>query len=157
MKANHDWNHPSHALRGIVINVATILEKSIDSYISKYLSSIEEKQNEIYYFLLDRMTYEGKRTAFEAILKKNNTQEEFKRTSKKLIDDIRKVIYQRNYFAHFLINFDPIEAVNHPGEIGFIEFRDGEKTVWYSREKMIKFVELTNKCILEIQNLTDNL
>ncbi|RYX79597.1 hypothetical protein EON71_00790 [bacterium] len=74
MKANHDWNHPSHALRGIVINVATILEKSIDSYISKYLSSIEEKQNEIYYFLLDRMTYEGKRTAFEAILKKNNTQ-----------------------------------------------------------------------------------
>ncbi|MGN6637844.1 MAG: hypothetical protein ACTHJ8_02975 [Mucilaginibacter sp.] len=126
--------------RGLVISQMSALEKSIENYICHYLSKDETKQVEILELLLDRMTFDGKRTTFEAILKKNNSQPDYKKKYKAMIEDIRKLIVKRNHFAHYIFNDEDAIDGNKHDSVGLIEYRNSTNTIWYSQDDVTKIV-----------------
>lgn len=146
-------------LRGLVITQMAGLEKAVDTYISNYFTADTSKQVELFVLLLDRMTFDGKRTAFEAILKKNNTPTDYKKTYKGMIEDLRKLIVKRNQFAHFIFDeHTEIEEKQHH-VIGLMEFRNTVNTIWYSEEDISKIGQdangLSNRIYDMAYKLTD--
>lgn len=139
-------------LRGLVITQMAGLEKALDTYLSNYFTADTSKQLELFELLLDRMTFDGKRTAFEAILKKNHTPAEYKKNYKGMIEDLRKLIVKRNQFAHFIFD-EHNEIKGNVYHIGLMEFRNAVNTIWYSEEDVAKIGNDSNALMNKIYDM----
>lgn len=127
--------------RGEVIHLTIVLERTLEACLAFYISDHPNKRMDMLELFLDRMTFESVRTSFASMLKRKCSEEEYKKTYKNFIEEIRKIIIQRNYFAHYLLDNSNEAEHRFPKEIGFIEYRDSAKTYWYSQEKYSVFVK----------------
>ena len=108
-------------------HVITYYEREL---ITQLTPAILDKQLELAELLLDRLTFENKRAVFKAILEKKADANGFKKTknnsypNSKFFDDLRLINLERNYFAHYVIDYseEAIELRDH--QITLLEFRD---------------------------------
>lgn len=148
----------SIAFRGSVLNECIFLEKAIDDFIAKDISPDEKIQTRIFQILLDRMTFEGKITAFSAILDDAQDKAGFIKTRKtgyphkELIDNIKRIKNERNYFAHYVAWLQP-EALKFYPNVGFINFRDKGVIEWYNEENVMALIALIHKVVKEIYKM----
>lgn len=140
-----------HFLRGFLINEFSGLEKSLERYIGIYVLGESGDLDRLINIILDRLTFEAKRTAFKTI--RNNIAIEngfVKNKSNKypdsdLIHEIRRINDHRIYFAHFMI---VMPDINSDKVISLVEFRDSTKIISYTEDEY-------NKLIADIKNAYD--
>lgn len=151
-------NEFSIAFRGTILNECIFLEKALDDFIAKDISLDEKVQVRIFQILLDRMTFEGKITAFNWILDDGQNLAGFIKSKKngyphkRLIEDIKRIKNERNYFAHYPAWLQS-EAIQYHPNVGFINFRDKTKIEWYNTERITKLLELISKTKREIYKM----
>ena len=107
--------------------------------------------------LLDRMTFDGKRTAIKGILDNRTLSEGFIKTKNnsfphgKILEEVRQLIEIRNFFAHYL------SAVDHAKDtvITLVQFRDSTKLLEYTQQEfddlVIRIKRATKDVILLIK------
>jgi len=165
-KTNPQQNYVTRAVayRGSVLNECIYLENAISFYIINYLLGTStdgnlEKHFEMQELLLDRMTFEAKRTTLKAILNKKSIAAGFvknKSTSyphSDLIHEIRRLNDHRNYFAHYLLYEDASMTEEDMEKIGLIEFRDTSKVIWYTEKEFLKLTQEIQEAYKRVEAL----
>ncbi|RYY06385.1 MAG: hypothetical protein EOP43_06530, partial [Sphingobacteriaceae bacterium] len=108
----------THYYRGLVIGSFTNLEKTIETILIDEFITDDSKKVDFMMIILDRMTFEAKRTSLKSILDKKAVTGGFIKTKNnsypngKLFDEIRLLQDQRNYFAHFPIILPSVASYN---------------------------------------------
>jgi len=147
-----------HEYRGFIINEFTKLERALDKHLlfeffDKGNSYMHWKMHEI---LLDRLTFDGKRTAVKGILDNKATSEGFVKTKNnsypngKLFDEVRQLIEERNQFAHYSLVTD---HANPGSVITLLKFRDNTKLLTYKQDDFDELVTRTIKATSDILKL----
>lgn len=157
----------SHHYRGKFISHFTSLENNIEYFLINYF--IPEKRNGSYKkrgefreIVIDRMTFEAKRTSMRSIVDSfSETVGEFIKTKNnsyphsKLFDEIRLLNDQRNYFAHYGNEVYLTEDfVLDDFVIGLAERRDKKQTRKYTLSDFNSLIERLNKAAEAVNNLT---
>lgn len=139
-------------LRGEVLHHVTKLEKWIESSISSVFAENTDMQTWIVVLLLDRMTFDGKISAYEQIFK-HKFKQDFKKKCQKLFSELRYIKDERNVFAHFMLS--PIHSKENEDNdlIGLLNFRNSIETKEYSSEKVKQIIQRIERCISEIEKL----
>lgn len=138
----------SNYYRGLLISSFQSLEKAIEYFIADYFIKDPAKSSELTSIILDRMTFEAKRTAYKAILIKTAESNGFVKTNKKgyifkdHLDEISQLNSIRNMFAHY---FPVIPGSNDGSVIALAEFRDNFSTKHYSKEDMDTIINRIHK------------
>ncbi|MBW4888265.1 hypothetical protein KXQ82_00995 [Mucilaginibacter sp. HMF5004] len=149
-----------HYLRGVLINEFSGLEKKIEKFIVSYFIDDKDKGNEMSNIILDRLTFEAKRTSFKAILDKRSVENGFVKTKNnsypesKFFDEIRRLNDHRIYFAHYVMVM-PMAITDNV--IGLAEFRDSVKIKWYTQEQFETLIGDIMIASNKIQALIDGL
>ncbi|MFC1222689.1 hypothetical protein ACFE6N_02705 [Pedobacter sp. BG31] len=155
-----DWLTVAHLHRGQLISEFTVLEIAIEYYLAEHFVLDGAMQNSFRSIVLNRMTFESKRSSFKTILEQKEIASGFIKTKSntyphsKLIDEIRRLNDERNYFAHYTlvanVGFDENHYV-----IGLAEFRDSTKYKWYTIDEfntlMMRIRKATND-VLKLKN-----
>lgn len=136
--------------RGVVINTFTTLERNMEMILTDHFIDKEAKtlKNQFVFVILDRMTFEAKRTSIKSLVDQKSIENNFIKTKNnsyphgKLFDEIRKLQELRNNFAHFSIAI-PNEKTD--SVIGLAGMRDKVDVIWYSLDEIDKI----NKRILK--------
>ena len=126
-----------HAYRGVFIGQFAELELAISSFLSLYFIPSGDN-NDLSSILIDRLTFESKRTAYKTVLDKIALKNGFikaknnKYPYSELLDEIRKLNEIRIQFAHYYL----ADADMDKGHvIKLIEFRNSGAIWVYSQEK----------------------
>jgi hypothetical protein len=137
--------------RGLFISEFAELERSMDMFLADYF--IPDDINcaiELITILIDRITFENKRTALRAVFERRDVLQ--KSVYKKLLEDIRKLSVIRNYFAHYkTVDFDKSE-VYYPKikdkavVIGLVQLRDGSDDISYTNVDFYNEINKIRKC-----------
>ena len=145
--------------RGYFISEFAKLERSIDLYLATYFVPADGSViYDLIAILIDRLGFENKRSALKALfdIKNENDTSNHKKTStyKKIIDACGELARIRNCFAHYhsVMVSDKMKEQTKT-VIGFIQFRDSLKTIWYNQDQ---FDELIGKITLT-RNTIDRL
>ena len=136
-----------HAYRGVFIGQFAELELVMGSFLSLYFVPSGDG-NDIMSILIDRLTFESKRTAYKAVLDKIAVKNGFVKTKNnkyaysELLDEIRKLNEIRIQFAHYYL----ADADMDKGHvIALVEFRNSPSVYEYSQEMFdIIFERLEN-------------
>jgi DNA-directed RNA polymerase subunit L len=145
----------ANLVRGTIINEFNKLEKTIEYHLANHMQVPNEKRGDFMNIILDRLTFEGKRTSLRALNEKIETVKGFNKTknnsypNSKLFEEIRLLNDERNHFAHYLIN----HPTSNKGVIGLTEFRDNYKVIWYSEDQIFDITERIHKAIQNINDL----
>jgi tRNA G18 (ribose-2'-O)-methylase SpoU len=129
--------------RGSIINEAILLERQIDTYISKHFCKDEEKQKELMELIIctDRITFSSKHQVLKVLLEKYNP--EFLKVNENILKDITTIIEHRNIFAHYwLVTSDEMVKWAAEGKTVFIRFKNTIDYIEYDKDKM---AEIFNK------------
>ncbi|QGW28411.1 hypothetical protein [Phnomibacter ginsenosidimutans] len=99
--------HQASHTRGVLINQIILLERLIDSYISKYFCNTQDKATELMDMILAtrRMTFDGKADVFRTILDK--LYPEKKKENSTIAKDLKFIIEERNMLAHYFLDVSP--------------------------------------------------
>lgn len=117
---------------------------------------VPEERREFKNYILDRLTFEAKRTAFKGLLDKKATEDGFIKTKSnswvhgKLIDNIKKLNDQRVYFAHYYLAYP---RPHGKYVICLVEYRDTLKSHDYSEEQMDLLIAEIKKVAKDIEDL----
>lgn len=135
--------------RGMFIDKFCFLEVQIESYLAQ--SFIVDSKNMMYFksIILDRLTFESKRTAFRALLLKHNPDT----NHKKLLDEIRKLNEKRVQFAHYYLALHGNRRVSDI-VIMLTEYRDSIDIISYTVtqfDAVISRMEFVIKQILQLR------
>jgi hypothetical protein len=157
---NKILNNPDE-YRGFFISQFAELEVSIDMFLAYYF--IPNDQNcamELIEILMDKITFENKRTALRSIFeRKELTSEKIgkkkviqKSIYKKLLDDIKKLSVVRDYFTHYkAIDFDYSELYSPRIKdkditIELIKLSADNDTIIYTNAKFYGEIDKIRKC-----------
>ena len=137
LSAKEQFEHINHGYfyRGMVINTFTSLERTMEMILTDYFITNDKLKNDFITVVLDRMTFESKRTSLKSLNERFLTESGFIKTknnsytNSKLFDEIRLLQEIRNNFAHFTIALpnDEFKAV-----LGLTNQRDEIGVVWYT-------------------------
>lgn len=99
--------HQASHTRGVLINQIILLERLIDSYISKYFCDSQDKATELMDMILAtrRMSFDGKAEVFRAILDKLHPEK--KKENSATAKDLKFIIEERNMLAHYFLDVSP--------------------------------------------------
>ncbi len=90
--------------RGKILQVAVEMEKMMEIYISERFSSEDEKIQELIMLIIaPRMTLSQKKEVFDFLLEKYHP--EFRNANIETLNKIQGLIFQRNVFAHWPVEF----------------------------------------------------
>ncbi len=136
--------------RGVVINTFTALERNMEMILTNHFVSREDDtlRNQFVFVILDRMTFEAKRTSIKALVDQQSIKNNFVKTKNnsyphgRLFDEIRQLQELRNNFAHFSIAIPSEKSEN---VIGLAGMRDRIDLNWYTRDD----IEKINRRILK--------
>lgn len=94
----------SHFIRGYIISEVILLERLIDEYISRYLTTDIEKIKFIREVVLgsEKIVFDNKRQILHQILKVNNIK--FLKDNPNFINDLSYLMEKRNNVAHLLMD-----------------------------------------------------
>lgn len=95
--------------RGYFIDKFSELEQAMDKFLADYFVPYDESfANELTEILIDRINFEGKRTAIRFIFERLEVTNKIrgidatpKSVKKNILEDIRRLSLVRNYFAHY--------------------------------------------------------
>jgi hypothetical protein len=129
--------------RGVVINTFTSLERNMEMILTNHFIVQEDAtlETQFVFVILDRMTFESKRTSIKSLVDQKSIENNFIKTKNnsyphgKLFDEIRQLQELRNNFAHHSIAI-PNEETDHV--IGLAGMRDKIDIVWYTRDEIDK-------------------
>ena len=130
-----DYQRNAYAHRGRIIDCFTRLELNIDEYLVRYFDV--QNITDFKCVILDRLTFEAKRTSLKAILDKKALEGGFIKTKNnsyphsKMIEQLRRLIDERNHFAHYLLSIP--QEINDLYPVVLIEFRDSKSLIGYSQ------------------------
>ncbi len=101
---NQNYTAQASQIRGVLINHIILLERLMDSYISKYFCQTEEKATELMDLIIStkRITFESKAQVFKTILDK--VLPERKNDNQKLAKDFQFIAGERNMLAHYFLD-----------------------------------------------------
>jgi hypothetical protein len=137
----------SYKIRGHVLQRAVELESLIDIYIAEHFTKDEIKIVELISLLLaPRITLDNKAQVFIYLIDKYNP--DFKKANPKYANVLKKIIEERNVFAHYPVDFsdEALAAYERDATIIFVklknssEYKDaeGEKIASLAGNKHIK-------------------
>lgn len=142
--------------RGIFISEFATLEKTIEFYLAKYFVPEISKQYEMIEIIIERLTFDAKRTALKTILDKKMGLKGFvptntkKYPSGKFVEELRKLQVKRNEFAHYHL------ADNIDGYcIRLVNFRDKTNVIEYTKSEFRDIINHIKKLASSI--LRDNI
>jgi hypothetical protein len=142
----------THFYRGLFISRFATLEKSIDIYLAAEFSE-RGKIEGLSQIIIDRLTFENKRTALRTILDKKSIADGFKKTnsksfpSGKFIEELRILQMHRNYFAHYHTS---VNTAQPDSLISLIEFRDSRTILHYNQEKLFGLIERIDEAVAKL-------
>jgi hypothetical protein len=132
--------------RGFFISEFAKLERAIDLCIATYFipSGVSPLSNQIISILIDRITFENKRTALKKIfdIKNKADMSNHKNTGiyKKIINALGELARIRNYFAHYYSIPIPDDRKMHAA-IGLVQQRDSNRLHIYTIALFYKEVD----------------
>ncbi|TFF35223.1 hypothetical protein [Mucilaginibacter psychrotolerans] len=140
-----------HYYRGFLLAQFAALETTIDVYIASYFID-SDKKYDFMNIILNRLTFEAKRTALKTILdrktpdfvkSKNNTW-----PNSAFIEELRLLNNERNIFAHY------VDTIKHDESaiISLMEFRDKSKIVEYDWPKYESIVKRILSALKKLQD-----
>lgn len=139
-----------HYYRGYLLAQFAALEATIDVYIASYFID-SDKKYELMNVILNRLTFEAKRTALKTILDKKSP--DFVKTknntwpSSKFIEELRLLNNERNIFAHYVLTL----KVSETAIISLMEFRDKSQVVEYDWPKYESIVKRILAALKKLQ------
>jgi hypothetical protein len=147
----------SYKYRGQIISEFSGMEKAIELMISRYFFETNTYNTSNFKeIILDRLTFEGKRTALRVIFLNNAIKNGFKPSQtkshpdKELFEEIRKLNDERVRFAHHCV----VIPSNYNGSvIGLADTRDNMKANFYTKEEIeniLKRIREVNIKLLKI-------
>lgn len=149
-------NH--YEIRGYFIDCFSHLETMMEMYLTRYFfKGGHPKSFELRTILIDRLTFEAKKTALKFILD-SKSERDFKagkhgnnkKNYKKLLEDIGKLGKIRNYFAHYQVMFPSPDGGNL---IRLVEGRDQFKVIEYTTKQFEAHINTLNRCYSELRNM----
>lgn len=144
--------------RGKLIDEFCFLEFAIEKYLVRYFLDEPDARRRLKNLILDRLTFEAKRTALKAMLDEYEKKHGFIKTKNntyphaKLLDEIRLLNDQRNYFAHYYLAI-PQEKPHLI--ICLAEYRDYVKTHDYTIEKFDSIIDRIKETVNKLNELMD--
>jgi hypothetical protein len=155
-KSDSEW------YRGNFISEFSGLEMAIERLLITYFIKDGFKKVEFVEIILDRLTFEAKRTSAKVIAEKQCIKTGFIKTGKnswpfkKLFDEINSLNSHRISFAHYR---DTIPSSFNDSVIGLISNRDSSKVIWYTKIKYNEHIRHIRKCkqqILDMESALDS-
>src|ERR1700761_274406 len=146
----------SYYYRGKLIDEFCHIEMELERYLVRYFLHTKPERRELKNLIFDRMTFDSKRTAFKAMLDKKAVENGFVKTKtnsylhNNLINEIRLLNDQRNYFAHYYLAI-PLNVTEYV--IMLAEYRDSVKVHKYTFEKYNTIIERIKAVVKEIEIL----
>jgi hypothetical protein len=140
-----DYEERTFYYRGKVIAHFAKLEKTLESFLSIFFSTIRADRRKIQNIIFDRMTFENKRTSVKTVLLDLELEKGFVKTKsnahphKKLLEDLNYLNTTRNHFAHY-VTLQATSKIEYEHAIGLIEYRDSPTYIWYSKEKIDEII-----------------
>ena len=142
--------------RGKLINDFCNLELAIERYLVRYFLDKTTERRELKNLILDRLTFEAKRTALKTMLDSYEEKRGFIKTKSNkypqsdLLNEIRLLNDQRNYFAHYYL---AIPVKEEKLVICLAEYRDFVKTHKYTEEKFNAIIERIQSATKQLYDL----
>jgi hypothetical protein len=149
-----NYKHDSYYYRGKLLDTFNALEKMIENYLVDYFwPGNQFKANQLQGIILDRLTFEAKRTSLRAILERRATDNGFVKTKNnsypdsKFLDEIRLLNDERNYFAHYylLTPSAPDGTI-----ICLAEFRDQGRYIDYTEDQYNSIIYRMSDALIKI-------
>jgi len=144
--------------RGLFISRFALLEMFIDTFICRYFELDDKKSKDLVFMLLNRMTFEAKRTTIKTILERHFEKKGFVKTKNNkwpfadVLNEIRLLNDHRICFAHYATNGGNSTEDNL---IELVEYRDKMKTIIYSKVEYDKIIRRTSKVYAQLLGLID--
>lgn len=142
----------AHTLRGRFIDYFSILEKTIEEFISEYFTNDYNRGIELSDIILDRLTFDAKRASMRSIVRVMMNEGKFQKLKGKPIpndeyfSELKALSDHRNKFAHYPLAF-PFKQGEFGNVIGLDEFRDYIKTEWYNQQRYDSIISKIGKYI----------
>lgn len=137
-------------IRGAIINDTILLERYIDEYIARYMTTTQEKKLDLMEMILctNRMTYSGKTEVFVEILVKTGSPL-VASGKKSFLDGLKKIGSIRNFLAHHLLDTsdEGIKLWTDQTTIQFIRFDKESKPFAYNQDKINEAHRLLEKYV----------
>jgi hypothetical protein len=150
------YRENAYYYRGKFIEVFNTLEKTIENYLMGFFKLQGDLVHDFANIILDRLTFESKKGAFNTIMNRKAAENGFLKTQNnswphgKLFKDIQECQDERNAFAHYFV-LTPNE--DDGTIIALTEFRDGVKVHGYTKieyEALIKKMEVATRDIFDL-------
>ncbi|MDP9078649.1 MAG: hypothetical protein M3O71_14555 [Bacteroidota bacterium] len=124
------------SVRGQIITLTILVERIMDRYLCNHFGATKRKKQELLdcVFGNERMTFESKKQVFQVLLESYDNV--FVNKNKTIFKDLEKIAMERNLVAHTLANFDDDILDEVEEQISFIKFKNKEKVITYSAEKI---------------------
>jgi hypothetical protein len=156
----------SYYYRGKVIVRFSFLEERIEKFITQYFfgsslkSVVSANKWDFPEIVLERMTFEAKRTSMKAIVDKLSEKGGFIKTKNnsyphsKLFEEIRLLNDQRNYFAHYAnLIFMKDEFQMDEFVVGLKERRDKNQVRKYTLEEFNALIYRIQKAAHDVNSM----
>jgi hypothetical protein len=151
LKDLEEYLENANKWRGNIISRFNQLEGTLGFVLAHYFLKGDEKLTELLNSIIDRLSFEQKRSSLKAIIDKIDVKDGFKKTknnswpSNKNFDRIRRLNDQRNYFAHYE---DVSFRGKHNKVIGLTMRRDevSPKIISYTKDELNSIIKDINEC-----------
>ncbi len=147
-KTQEEYIRNAYHYRGMFIDKFCFLEVEIERYLGRSFLTVPSEINHFKFIILDRLSFESKRTALRALLKEHFPDS----THKNLLDEIKRLNDKRNHFAHYYLALDKIGTVSD-NVIMLTEYRDGIDVIIYDIERFDRAISRIQYVINEIKKL----
>jgi hypothetical protein len=144
----HEYTNLAILRRGVIINETILLERQIDTYISKYFCKDPDKQKELMELIIctDRITFSSKQQVLKVLLEKNNPN--FLNDNENILKDITTITEHRNIFAHYwLVTSDEMAKWVNEKKTVFIKFKNTIDYIEYDKDKMSDILNKITRAI----------
>jgi hypothetical protein len=148
-KTYEEYLQGSYYYRGMFIDKFCNLELEIERCIGSAFFDNSPDRRYFKNIILDRLTFEAKRTALRALLQHKTPDINYK----KLFDEISQLSNKRNHFAHYYLTSNPI-GVPYTYVIGLADYRDGKDIV---KDVIIYDSERFERAISRVESVIEQL
>jgi len=141
-----------HYYRGVFISRFALMETTLDNWLSSNFSDDINKRIQLIELLIDRLTFEAKRTAVKTLLEKRAKKNGFVKTKNNrwshstLLDNLRFINEYRIYFAHYAMQD---KTCTHERLVGLLQMRDNKNVKWISKIQYDELMSKISQCMMD--------
>ena len=132
--------------RGTILHRCTYLEKEIELYMLHHFSSPKNVISDIGEVIMPKISFDGKISCFQEILKRNVGDDVFSKKYEKLFSELRYVKDVRNKMAHWPMYTNYGETEKIPKEFSLINFYNSIDIKPFTKGDFDQFTKRLHKC-----------